>query len=1209
MRQVRGWVVVMGVVCWAAGTARGDTPPTVRLREAQAASDAASAAWDAGRYAEAMAKGEQALALREAALGDTHPEVAQSLDWLGAHYLLQGNPVRAEPLLQRALALREAALGKEHPEVAQTLSTLARVYADQWLSTRAEPLHERALAIREAAFGKDHPLVADSLNALANLHAAELRDARAEPLYQRALAIREAVLGANHPEVAQTLYDLANLYHQQARFERAGPLYERALAIQEAVLGKSHPLVAETLQVLAFLAQQQGAYARARPLYERALAIQEVALGKSQPDAAVSLEAAATIYWELELHDRAEPLMERALAIREATLGKSHPRVARSLVFVANFHHERGRYGRAASLHERALAIVESSFGGNHPIIADLLRELAHIYQDLGLYDRARQLYERAVAIQERAHGEEHRFVGRALADLANLYVAQGLYGQAEPLCTRVIAIYEAALGSNHPSVAPPLSCLANLYVAQGEYGKAGPLYERVLAIREATHGEHHTLVALALSELANLYVAQQQYGKARPLYERAISILETVHGKSNDYVAEPLHSLANLHVAQGEYRRAEPLHTRALAIQEASLGSNHPQVARSLNHLAGFYSAQASYGRARPLYERALAIQEASLGKSHPDVAATLNHLAVAHLAQQRLDSALPLFTRAFALSDQRLRQEALGFTESRLSSFLQLLRADEERLYALLRAHPSDARVRRLAFAAALLLKGRSVEESASISRTVYQSLGEEDRDIFERLRGLRTQLAQLSLQGHGPGASTDSSRRLAALSEQSAALEADLARRSAPLRALAALPSPTEIVDRVAAALPRGSAFVDFIAYVDRPLMLEAGGPRPQGSSQPRYLALVLLPDATLHFRDLGPAGPIDSAASRLRDALANRDAAFEAPAQALYQLAFQPLLPLLGATRRLFLSPDGQLALVPFAVLHDGHGLLVDAFDFTYVSSGRSLLTRPQEGPAPDSVVVLADPDFHGGRPAGPRVHPRATERSMSTLRERLAQRAWAPTPLPGTRQEAEAIQRLLPQAQLFLGAEATGERLWHLPAPGILHLATHGFFLEDAPEPTGSRAVAQFHALGDRAAQPPDPLLRSGLIFAGARGPAPSGALVTALELAGLNLWGTQLVVLSACDTGRGDVRLGQGVYGLRSAFLVAGAETVVMSLWKVNDETTRELMEAYYRHLLAGQGRALALREAMRELRRTLPHPHYWAPFIAMGRDTPLHLP
>jgi CHAT domain-containing protein len=440
------------------------------------------------------------------------------------------------------------------------------------------------------------------------------------------------------------------------------------------------------------------------------------------------------------------------------------------------------------------------------------------------------------------------------------------------------------------------------------------------------------------------------------------------------------------------------------------------------------------------------------------------------------------------------------------------------------------------------------------------------------------------------------------------------------------LVALPSATEIVDRVAQSLPRDAALVEFITYVDRPLVLGPGAP----PSQLRYLALVFLPDATIHFRDLGAAGPIDSAASRLRDALANRDAAFLASAQGLYQLTFQPLLPLLGKTRRLFLSPDGQLALVPFAALHDGHQYLVDGFDLTYVPSGRSLLPRPQEGAPLDSVVVLADPDFSTASvPALPDSQEEASMvatrslpggRFFQTLRASLAARAWAPTPLPGTRQEAKAIQRLLPQAQLFLGAEATRQRLLEVPTPGILHLASHGFFLEDAPPPPASRAVANFSALGEDAlaSSPTDPLLRSGLVLAGVGAPvssgdsaaalAPDNALVTALELAGLDLWGTQLVVLSACDTGRGDVKLGQGVYGLRRAFLVAGAETVVMSLWKVNDEKTGTLMEAYYRQLLAGQGRAAALREAMRELRRTQPHPYYWAPFIAMGRETPLRL-
>ncbi|WP_164002393.1 CHAT domain-containing tetratricopeptide repeat protein [Pyxidicoccus caerfyrddinensis] len=1138
MRSVHGWMLTV-LLCCSSGVAFGEEPADSRLGEAQAASDEASAFWEEGRYAEALERGERALALREAVLGRVHPDVAGGLDWLAAHHLLQGNAARAEPLLLRALAIRESVLGEHHPDVAQTLNTLATLYGAQRLFARAEPLVTRALAIREASFGRSHPLVAESLRELAALYFAQELHGRAEPLLQRALKIREATLGRHHPEVAQTLYDLARLYLQQGLYGRAEPLYSRALAIREAALGKSHPLVAESLSGLASIYMIRGLYSRAAPLDARAMAVSEAALGKNPPDVAGSLTRLANLYGEQGLYARAEPLLIRALALREAALGKSHPLVAESL------------------------------------------------------------------------------------SDLASTYQGQGLFHRAEPLLRRALAIQEVSLGGNHPYVAWGLAELGHLYLAQGLYGQAKPLYERVLSIAEVTFGKDHFYVAWVLGRLGNLYELQGLYDQAEPLYARALEILEAVLGKSHPSVARPLIGLANVYQSQELYGQAAPLHLRALAIREAALGKHHPEVAESLIHLGGLYSAQGLYGQAQPLYERALAILEVTYGKRHPSVAATLNHLAVARLSRNRLDDALPLFTRAFAMVEQRLRQEALVFSEPRLTRFLQLLRGDEERLYALLRAHPDDVRVLRLVLGAALLFKGRSVEESAGISRTVYRGLGEQDRDTFERLRGLRTQLAQLSLQGPGSLPLPVYQQRLESLSEQGAALEADLAQRSAPLRALAAQPAPAEIVDRVASSLLKDGALVELLTYADRPLVLEPGAPEPQRPGPLRYLALVLFPDATIRFRDLGPAEPIDRAASRLRDALANRDADFQDSAQALYQLAFQPLLPLLGTTRRLFLSPDGQLALVPFAALHDGHQFLVDVFDVTYVPSGRSLLSRPLESDAPDSVVVLAAPDFSArsfskGTPSAEAARSGPDGRFFSTLRADLASRAWAPTPLPGTRQEAESIKRLLPRAELFLGAEATKERLLHLPPPAILHLATHGFFLEDAPQSPDSRAVVHFGALGEdpAAPNPPDPLLRSGLVLAEAPVPVPVGsspgapssdsALVTALELASLNLWGTQLVVLSACDTGRGDVMLGQGVYGLRRAFLVAGAETVVMSLWKVNDDTTRQLMESYYRNLLAGQGRATALREAMLWLRATRPHPHDWAPFIALGQDAPL---
>ncbi|HYO70351.1 MAG TPA: tetratricopeptide repeat protein, partial [Archangium sp.] len=221
MGWLRAWWVV--AVCCATAVAHGASSPDARLSEVRTALDAASTLWDAGRYEDAIARGEHALALREAVLEGTHPDIAECLVLLASRHLLRGNLVRAEPLLQRALALREAALGEKHPDVARTLTHLAHVYQPAYSyphfhgsPERARPLLARALAIREEALGENHPLVAESLSYLA-----QLSPAGAEPLLLRALAIREAALGQHHLEVAQTLHDLGSFYTDQRSYARA----------------------------------------------------------------------------------------------------------------------------------------------------------------------------------------------------------------------------------------------------------------------------------------------------------------------------------------------------------------------------------------------------------------------------------------------------------------------------------------------------------------------------------------------------------------------------------------------------------------------------------------------------------------------------------------------------------------------------------------------------------------------------------------------------------------------------------------------------------------------------------------------------------------------------------------------------------------------------------------------------------------------------
>jgi tetratricopeptide (TPR) repeat protein len=1060
-------------------------------------------------------------------------------------------------------------------------------YADAMAKAR---LARSLSGLSEAILGNDHLAAARCLGWAGEMYQAQEDYSQARPLLERALAIRESRLAKGHLDVAVSLNDLATLYTEQGAYDRALPLHERALAIREAALGETHPDIATSLNNLAILHSRRGSYREAEALYVRAQDMYAATLGKTHPLFAQSLNNLATLYSQRGEHDRAEPLFERALAIRQAALGRTHPEVAVSLVNLAGLHVLQGQYGRARPLLERALAIHEKT-GGAPPGVATPLSTFADLLSQEGRYGQAEPLFERALAIREAALGKAHPLVAASLNDLAGLYYEQGRYDRAEPLFERALAIHRTALGEEHPDVASSLNNLALLYYQQGQHDRASPLLERALAIREATLGAAHPDTASSMNNLANVYLEHGQHDRARALLERALAIREAALGKDHPLVAGSLNGLAQLFMRQGAYERAEPLYERALAIREATLGRDHPLVAVSLQNLAVLYAFQGLHGRAEPLFARALGIWEATFQDgSHPDTAKLLRGLATIRMRKGDLPGALPLLARTLAVSERRLRREALDFSEARLGSLLRFLGDDEERFYSLVRAYPGNPEVRRLALAAALLFRGRSVEEAASLSRATLRGLDAGDRGAFERLRGLRTRLARLSLKlsldGPGSMAVDEYQGLLKHLTDEGDALESALARRWAPLRALTALPPPAEIVERVAAALPRDGAFVELIAYTDRPLLPGPGAPDPR---PPRYLALVLFPGGRTAAVDLGPTSPIDSAASQLRDELANESAGFQATARRLYQLAFRPLLPVLGATQKLYLVPDGQLALVSFAALHDGHRFLADTFDFTYLTGGRDLLPRP-DAPLPRvPAVVLADPDFDMTPPAPVAAVDAGTFSGHRTIHSG-AQR-WSR--LPGTRQEAEAVQRLFPQARLFLGADATKERLLHLEAPQILHIATHGLFLADQATPSGG--------------PPPGPLLRSGLVLAGAGGsPDPGNSVVTALELASLDLWATQLVVLSACDTGRGDILLGQGVFGLRRALVIAGAETMVVSLWRVDDQTTRSMMERYYRGLLAGQGRAGALREAMLALRAEHPHPHHWAPFIALGRDAPL---
>jgi CHAT domain-containing protein/lipopolysaccharide biosynthesis regulator YciM len=1075
----------------------------------------------------------------------------------------EGKYDEALSFAERASETRERWLGAGHRDVAAAINLLAEIYTEKADYVKAEPLFQRALAIREKALGKDHPDAADSLNNLASIYNRQGGYVEAEPLFKRALEIREKALGKDHPYTADTLNNLALLYHRQGKYAEAEPLYQRALSIYEKTQGRDHSDTALTLNNLAGLFQDRGKYQEAEPLYKRALSIYEKTQGKDHPDIASPLNNLAALYRQQGKYAEAEPLYNRALDIREKALGKDHPVTAVSLYNLANFYSTQGKYLKAEPLLKRALDIYEKSQGKVHPDTAAILNSLAALYRQQGKYQEAEPLYKRALSIYEKTQGRDHPYIATFISNLAVLYGRQGKYLEADPLFKRALDIREKALGKDHPDTALSLSNLAAHFRDQGKYLEAEPLYKRALEITEKALGRDHPGIAIILNNLANLYYSQ---------------------GKSAE---------------------AEPLHKRALGIREKTQGSDHPDTATSVNNLAELYWRLGKYVEAEPLYKRALEIREKALGNDHQDTAISLNCMAMVYSAKGDLVQAVKFQSLANAAGERNLARNLIVGSEREKLAYLSVLPEQTDRTVSLHLKAPDDPEARNMAATLILQRKGRILDATSQNLNELRRRFNAEDRALLDGLTETRAQIARLVLRGPQRMSVEQHRGRIKELEDQANKYEVDISRGSKEYLAQS-LPVTLEAVQ---AAIPPDSALIEFATY--RPFNAKAAT-----YDQPRYVAYVLRQGGEIEYIDLGDAKAIDKVIDSFRKALRDpKSADVKSLARAVDARVFQPVRPLLGGRSRLLISPDSSLNLIPFAALVDEAGrYAVERYSISFLTSGRDLLRLQVARESKGGPLVVAAPDFGRRNDVeASSLEQGASEGESKAESARSAINNFYFPPLPSAEQEGEALKSLLPGATLLTKGQATKTALSQIQAPRLLHVATHGFFLEDQDFTSAggrgaqelsddrNRALVQLEQRGVRVESP---LLRSGLVLAGANEhKADDNGILTALEVTGLNLWGTKLVTLSACDTGLGEVKNGDGVYGLRRALVLAGAETQIMSLWSVSDKATQELMVSYYRKLQEGQGRGEGLRQAQLEMlkKEKRQHPYYWACFIQSG--------
>jgi tetratricopeptide (TPR) repeat protein/CHAT domain-containing protein len=1089
-----------------------------RLRKAVRLHEEAARLFRQGKHAQAQQAARTAVAIRKEVLTERHRLYVLSLANLGVFQTAGGDLTRGLATLEQARVITREVLGERHPDYIVRLSNLGYFRMQAGEYARARPNLEQAVALTAALLGKDHPSYPHRLRVLGQVYLHLDDHARARPLLEQARDLLDASQSERGASYATVLSDLASAHLGSGDHARARALYAQAAAIYRAGAGQDNLAYATALNNLALAHQAAGE------------------------------------------HRQALELLEKVLAIKKKTLGPEHNSYATTLHNLAAVHEHRGDLARARALYEKGRDICRAAVGKYHPDHATSLVRLAELYERSGQRDRAIDAFTQAAAIARAAYSEKSSAYLAILTRLAVLHAVAGDYARSKPLVEKATEITRALRGTGHIDYARSLQNLAEIHRAVHDWSEAVSLYQQALRIKKEVLGEQHHDYALTLTALGALYREMGELDTAQKLLQRACDITQAALGDRHPDLARRLNSLAVLHMSKKEHAAARALLERAVPMLKKARGERDPDYLDTLDNLGDLYAEMGDLDRARGILERTLAARKAALGELHPDYALTLRQRGMLHLAEGEhvksetaLAEALGIKCRHADVTSAVLNQRQSLTVQSDVRFFLS------DYVAAALAARVAPGRLHEVVLRTRGVVANRQFEQRLARDEPGLAGL-------LERLRLARAGLARLQAGAPSPAGAKEWEDRFRELEAQRDALETALAQRSVVYRWQRQLSS-----DRLRKALPKRAALVEFLEYDHR-----SARPDKKGwTSERRLLAFVVRPGHKVALLPLGKARPVSEAVAAwyrpFRSVPPGR--LDEKAAQELRRRVWKPLEAVLAGFETVLVVPDGALCILPLAALPGSKPgtYLIEERSIAQLASARQLLEVAQEGPSPAEGLLALGGLAYGDEPRG------------ADVRRGLQQ--WPV--LPGTRLEVDRIVAVYRKAfprtaapRLLSGGDGNKVRLQRelagtkdRPRPRYLHLATHGFRLEPPKGPTTALRTRTY-LLAVR-----NPLLLSGIVLSAANRD-PDGIL-TGEEVRGLDLRGTDLVVLSACKTGLGAVDSTEGVLGLQRAFHLAGARTTVASLWSVSDPATSVLMEQLYQRLWSG--RKVSKLEALRQ--------------------------
>jgi len=979
-------------------------------------------------------------------------------------------------------------------------------------------------------------------------------------------ALKESVneFGIKSAEYERTLFIMIDLYYYSNDLEKTLEIAKLDSSVSKSVYGELSQYYCGSLNNLGLTYYFRGDYNSAEKVIQEAKLLQERMKNTKDSAYAFTLNNLALIYELTGKFTLSEPLYEKSLKLNKDTLGYSYAETVNNL---AALYRRMGKYSKSDILYQKSLELNKRLKGDRHPDIALIYNNIGDLYKLMGRYDEAEPIYKNSVQLRKELFGKDNADYAKSLSNLGLLYFSMGRYDQAEPLLIEALDVQLKKKGEEHPEYIATLNNLALLYDAEGKLEKADTLFLKTLGLYKSKFGEENPFYSIALDNLAKLYKKMGFLDKAESMFLRAKDIRENVSGKKHPNYARTIFNLAELYRQMNKYDESETLYLEALDIRRELLGTEHPDFARSLSGLAMLYSKKGENDKAEPYFLEAMS----------------------KYLNQVK---------RFFPYLSEK---EKLQFWSSLRVNF-------EEFTSFATKYYSSKPSISGMMFNNCLLTKGLILSSTKKIIAKIRESKEPKVIDLLNKWINTKNYwlwLVQNPSKAEELGIIPDS------IANEANELEKLISSKSEDFQK--AYKQKEVNWQDVRNVLKPGEAAIEIVRFRnnteknnidEKDTVFYAALVITNESKE--YPKMVLLKNGneleSNYIKLYGNLVKIlriqpPKISSDIEADILSKDQ------EELFQKYWSQIGKELVGINTVFLSVDGVYNSINLLTLRNPvtKKYLLDELDIRVLTNTKDLIEYRSKAKTitKNTAVLFGDPKYN--------LNPDDVQKIPA---------------LPGTRYEVESISdEMLSKkgsssqrwkVQTYFEDLAKEESIKAVQNPKILHIATHGYFEKDVE--TGKSVFLGLES--ERAVE--NPLLRSMLFFAGAENSIRNeltkttsteiknstsidDGRLTAYEAMDLNLDNTELVVMSACETGLGEVKNGEGVYGLQRAFQVAGSRSLIMSLWTVSDEATQVLMSTFYRKLLNGMEKRKAFRETQIDVKSVYPEFYYWGAFVMVG--------